>query len=121
MKSYKYLFLAVILVSSFQFTQAQKKKKNKKVAETEFQVSGICGMCEERIENALSVKGVKMASWDLESKTCKVVYQPSKVSLEQLHELVNEVGHDTDQSKASDEDYANVHGCCKYRTMGDCE
>lgn len=105
---------------TFQGVQAQNKKKSK-VVETEFTVSGICGMCEDRIVNALSVKGVKFVSWDLETKVCKVIYKDSKIDESRLHELLNEAGHDTQQRKASDEEYAGVHNCCKYRTQDDCE
>ena len=28
-----------------------------------FHVNGKCGMCEERIENALDIKGIKFADW----------------------------------------------------------
>ena len=28
-----------------------------------FYVNGKCGMCEERIENALDIKGIKFADW----------------------------------------------------------
>ena len=118
MKTIKYFCLLAAFALSFQFAQAQKAKKT---VETTFKVSGICGMCEERIENALSVKGVKLAEWDVKTKECRVVYKSSVVTEEQLHELLNEAGHDTETSKASDEEYDQVHGCCKYRTMGDCD
>lgn len=78
-------------------------------------------MCEERIENALSVKGVKYADWDLKTKVVKVVYKESKINESQLHALLTEAGHDTDARKATDEEYDQVHNCCKYRTQGDCE
>lgn len=72
-------------------------------------------MCEERIENALSVKGVKSADWDLKTHQCTVIFRSDKISEEEIHKLLNEAGHDTEKSKASDEQYSRVHTCCRYR------
>lgn len=86
-----------------------------KVETIEFGVAGICGMCKERIENALDVKGIKFAEYNQETHQCKVVYRTDKITEEEIHDLLNEVGHDTGKSKATDEQYARVHKCCRYR------
>lgn len=104
------LILMALALSSASF--AQKK------AEIEFQVSGVCGMCETRIEKALDVPGVIMAEWDVETKKAKVAYKTKVISEEQIHQLIANVGHDTEKIKATDEAYANMHGCCKYREGG---
>lgn len=104
------LILMALAFSSASF--AQKK------AEIEFHVSGVCGMCETRIEKALDVPGVIMAEWDVETKKAKVAYKTKVISEEQIHQLIANVGHDTDKIKATDEAYANMHGCCKYREGG---
>ena len=75
-------------------------------------------MCETRIEKALDVPGVIMAEWDVETKKAKVAYKTKVISEEQIHQLIANVGHDTDKIKATDEVYANIHGCCKYREGG---
>ncbi len=93
-------------------TSAQKK------AQIEFQVSGVCGMCEARIEKALDVSGVIIAEWNVETKKATVVYKTKVLSEEQIHQLIANVGHDTEKIKATDETYANLHGCCKYREGG---
>lgn len=105
-------------LAAFGQTTSKAPKVKKAVVETTFQVSGVCGMCEERIENALSVKGVKLATYDLETQMCRVIYRSDKIEEATLHRLLNEVGHDTALSKATDEQYETVHGCCKYRTGG---
>ncbi|MBI1315434.1 hypothetical protein GC167_01045 [bacterium] len=84
-------------------------------AETQFTVQGVCGMCKERIETALDVKGVIRAEWSEETHKVFVVYNPKKIEIAEMHRLVQNAGHDTDCGKASDEAYAKVHGCCKYR------
>jgi len=86
-----------------------------KTVETTFEVSGVCGMCEARIEKAVDVKGVKMAEYDLDTHMLTVAYNTEKISEDEIHDLINAVGHDTEKSKATDEEYNGVHGCCKYR------
>ena len=104
-------FVALVVASS---ATAQKR------LETTFKVEGLCGMCEERIEAALDVKGVVLADWDVDSKALRVVYKPQVLSEEQLHALVAGVGHDTERVKATDDVYAGLHGCCKYRENANC-
>jgi len=89
-----------------------------KTIETSFEVSGICGMCEDRIEEALDVKGVKMAEYDLESHILNIAYNSEKITEDEIHALLNAAGHDTEKSKATEEQYNTVHNCCKYRAHG---
>ena len=112
MKSFKILSL-LLVAFSFQ-AMAQKE-----LITVEINVDGVCGMCKTRIENALDVKGVKMANWTASTHTCKIVYREDKISEEEIHQLLNAAGHDTEKSIASDEEYAGVHGCCKYREHED--
>ena len=100
--------IAAITILTFS-AQAQNK-----TADTIW-VDGICGMCEDRIENALDVKGVWVAEWDIDSQELYVVYKESKITKTQICALVNDAGHYTEFSKASDEQYEKVHGCCLYR------
>jgi len=86
-----------------------------KVVETSFKVSGVCHMCEDRIEKAVDIKGVKMADYDLDSQILSIAFNTQKISEEEIHTLLNKVGHDTEKSKASKEQYNSIHGCCKYR------
>ena len=72
-------------------------------------------MCENRIEAAFDQKGIVAADYNLETKQLHVVYKAKKWNEESLHKLATGVGHDTDKYKATDEQYANMHGCCKYR------
>lgn len=78
-------------------------------------VYGNCGMCKNRIEGALKkVKGVQSANWNVETKMLIVSYDASKVSLNEIHQKVAAVGHDTEKIKAKDEVYNNLMGCCQY-------
>lgn len=80
-----------------------------------FKVYGNCGMCETRIEKAVSnLDGVTKADWNKETKMLEVTFDESKVKLDNIHKAVAKVGHDTDKEKAKDEVYNSLHGCCKY-------
>ena len=105
---------AALFISAFPVYAMDDGKKE----EATFGVSGVCGMCEDRIESALDVKGIVVADWDLETKQLHVVYNPKKISENDIHALLNEVGHDTEKSKASKAQYEGLHGCCKYRDPG---
>jgi periplasmic mercuric ion binding protein len=102
--------LLILLALAFGLEATAQRK-----AQDTLHVDGVCGMCKERIEKALDVPGVWVAEWDKETKKLYVVYRPKKISLERISELLNEVGHDTALSKASDDAYSNIHGCCTYR------
>lgn len=79
-------------------------------------VDGLCGMCKKRIETAaLLVDGVLGADWDIESRMLTVKTNPRRFEEEKLHRAVAGVGHDTKRYRASDEAYAQLHDCCKYR------
>ena len=108
MKTHFLLLVAVALTTVS--VHAQK-------AELTFGVSGLCGMCEDRIEAAFDQKGIVAADYNLETKQLHVVYKAKKWNEEKLHKLATGVGHDTDKFKATDEQYANMHGCCKYRDV----
>jgi|APTNR8051073442_1049403.scaffolds.fasta_scaffold00032_144 mercuric ion binding protein len=100
-----FLFISIAAI-------AQSKSK---VVTASIKVYGNCGMCKDRIEQALDHKGIKTATWDPTTKNLEVVYVPKKISEQQICDLVSAVGHDTDKSKASDEMYAKLPFCCLYR------
>ena len=83
-----------------------------------FKVYGNCSMCKKRIESALKTKGVSSASWNVESKVLTVSYDPQVISLDEIHQKVAAVGHDTEKVKAEDKAYSNLMGCCQYSRTG---
>ena len=42
----------------------------------------------ERIENALDIKGISFASWDVKTKMCNVTFNTSKISEKKIHVLL---------------------------------
>lgn len=85
------------------------------VQTTTFWVAGICGLCEETIEKACDAPGIIDANYDLETGKLTVTYRVKKITLQEISALINEQGYDTEFSKATDEQYARTHHCCKYR------
>ena len=89
-----------------------KQKKNTKA---QFTVYGNCEMCEKRIEKAaLSVKGVKLADWDIPSNQISLIYNPNKVDLKTIHSSIAAEGYETSEAKAREEDYYELPKCCQY-------
>jgi outer membrane receptor for ferrienterochelin and colicin len=82
-----------------------------------FKVFGACEQCKQRIEDALHMKGVSAAAWDVDTKMLTATYKPQAVSLNDLHKKVAAVGHDTEIEKAKDNVYRNLPDCCHYREM----
>ncbi|MFP5469965.1 MAG: heavy-metal-associated domain-containing protein [Bacteroidia bacterium] len=109
MNTIKY-FLAIIAIAVASFGYSQSTTKTIK-----FKVDGNCDMCKKRIENALDVKGIKYANWDVKTKQIEITYKTDKISEDQIHQLIANVGHDTEKVKATKENYNKLHGCCKYR------
>jgi len=83
--------------------------------ENSFFVDGICGMCKTRIEDlAYSVKGVKWAEWNLDSKLLLVKFEDD-INTEKLAKVLSKGGHDNWLSTAKHGAYNKLHSCCKYR------
>ncbi len=80
-----------------------------------FKVYGNCGMCKSRIEGALKdVEGVHTASWDASTKMMTVSFDAKVISVADVQKKIAAVGHDTEQVKAEDAVYNQLHGCCQY-------
>lgn len=100
-----------LLVSQIGLAQ-DKKNKN---ATYDIEVNGNCEMCKKRIEKAaFSVKGVKSANWKIDDHKLRLIINEEKCSLNDVKTAIVKVGHDTDDLKATQEDYEKLHGCCRY-------
>lgn len=101
----------VLLMLATTVTFAQDKNKRSSI-----EVDGVCMMCKSRIEKAcLKTKGVKSAVWNVDTHELKLIFDENKTNLKTIEQNILAVGHDTKTLKASDEAYASVHACCKYR------
>ena len=71
-------------------------KSNSQTKSTVIIVDGVCMMCENRIEKqAIDIKGIKLADWNLENRTLKLVYNEKHISINEIHKFLASIGHDT--------------------------
>tara|TARA_B100000678_G_scaffold32629_1_gene24066 strand:+ start:5635 stop:6021 length:387 start_codon:yes stop_codon:yes gene_type:complete len=104
------IFLSLMLLFSFKSISQTKS--------TVIIVDGVCMMCENRIEKqAIDKKGIKLADWNLENRTLKLVYNEKHISVDEIHKFIASIGHDTKKEIASDEAYSLLDPCCKYRDL----
>jgi len=110
---FKSIVIAIFL-SVLSYTSIAQQKK---VVTDTLTVSGVCGMCENRIENAVSIKGVKKAEWDKSTQLLTITYLPNKTSLEKINNAIISAGHDTRLGVASSNNYNQLDDCCRYREL----
>ncbi len=104
--------LTLILVFLTLTVSAQEKSKSKKVS---FEVSGVCNMCKSRIEKAaFKTKGVKSASWSVETKELSLIINEYKTDPLTVKKNLAAVGHDSKEVQSTSGNYEALHGCCKY-------
>ncbi|MCU0430948.1 MAG: heavy-metal-associated domain-containing protein [Cytophagaceae bacterium] len=114
MKTQKGIFAIVFTMIVALFTTNVNAKPLHDETAT-FKVYGNCEMCKKRIETALKKNpAIKSADWNVETKMIKVVYDPHVLSVDQIHKIIADAGHDTDKVKANDTVYSKLPGCCKY-------
>jgi outer membrane receptor for ferrienterochelin and colicin/copper chaperone CopZ len=110
----KILFLLLVLCTATLFTHAQTAAQDNSAT---FKVSGACGMCKQRIEKALKIKGISKAKWDVPTNMLTVVFNPADISLEGIHKHIAGIGHDTEKEKAEQKVYESLPDCCRYRDL----
>lgn len=86
-----------------------------KVSTDTIKVEGVCNMCQNRIQKAAFVKGVKWAEWDKSTQELVVIYRNKKTDLNRIATAVAEAGHDNSIKKAPKEKYNELPDCCAYR------
>ena len=103
----------IILIFFPILTLAQQSQK--KIVASQFRVEGNCEMCKKTIEKAgLSIRGVKMAKWDIPSNQLSLLYPTKKVELVNIHNAIAKSGYSTSETKAKEEDYNKLPICCQY-------
>lgn len=111
MKIYFQLFTAFLFSVAFTTTTYSQKG----IQTDTLMVTGVCEMCEKRIEKAAFIKGVKLANWDKESQQLTVIYKRKNTDLDKISTAVANAGHDNSKKKAPNNAYAKLPDCCAYR------
>jgi mercuric ion binding protein len=77
--------------------------------------SAICEMCKERIEkNLVLTKGIEKSDLNLEDQSnITVVYNPDKIDVAKIKQVIAETGYDADDVKAIKKSYEKLPNCCK--------
>ncbi|WP_136481713.1 heavy-metal-associated domain-containing protein [Cognatitamlana onchidii] len=105
----KTIVILIMLTASLGYGQ----NKNAKAS---MEVNGVCMMCKTRIEKACyKTKGVKSAVWNVNTHELRLIYDERKTDINTIQSNILGVGHDVKDLKATDEAYATVHPCCRYR------
>ena len=108
----KLILATVLLLSGFSIQAQEKLNKN---AKYEFEVNGNCDMCQSRIQKAaFSVQGVKSATWSVETHQLNLILNEEKATILDVKKAVAKAGYDTDEVKATNENYDKLPGCCQY-------
>ena len=79
-----------------------------------FKVSGNCSTCKKHIETAARIPGVVKADWNKDTKVMTLVYDPAKVSPDDVQKRIAAVGYDTPKYRGDDKAYDKLDECCQY-------
>lgn len=119
MKTFKTLIVIIGALFTFHTASAQSDKSERTIgiSTQTFKVNGVCVMCKKRIESAaLSVEGVKSATWDENTKELILKYSAfKKEAADNVQKKLASVGHDNQHYKADDTVYNTLPDCCHYR------
>ncbi len=108
--------LLILIIATVSFTLSAEAQKTSKTSKVRFEVDGVCLMCKDRIEKTLTLtKGVKFASWNVDTKQLYCIYNNKKTSELKIKQALAAVGHDTKEVKATQEAYDSLDACCRYR------
>ena len=108
----KLILAAVFILVGFSIQAQEKLNKN---AKYEFEVNGSCDICQSRIQKAaFSITGVKSATWSVETHQLNLILNEEKATLLDVKKAIAKAGYDTDEVKATSENYTKLPGCCQY-------
>ncbi|MEP1096033.1 MAG: heavy metal-associated domain-containing protein [Cyclobacteriaceae bacterium] len=108
--TFSFLMFAVVFAVSAQKEPIKTAKGN----QIEIQTSAICEMCQHAIEYDLAfVKGVKSAELNLDNKVVTVLYNPKKISPDEIRTSITKVGYHADFMARDSIAYDKLPFCCK--------
>ena len=84
------------------------------------QVKGECGKCKDKIEQALDIPGVTFAEWNKETKMLTIRYNDKKVSEDQIHTTISNLGYATNKMAANTASQSKLDKCCQPKDVKKC-
>ena len=95
----------MLLTSNVIFAQMSK---------VEIKTSAQCEMCKDKIEKELNLTaGIKNAVLDVNTKIVRVEFKERKIKLEEIRNIISNLGYDADDVPANAEKYKQLPKCCK--------
>lgn len=110
MKTIKNILMAMTLLLSITFVNAQIKNAKTETAK----IYGNCGMCEKTIETAANVNKTAKVDWNVDTKMASITYDTKKTNPDEILKRIALAGYDSDKFLAPDAVYDKLHGCCQY-------
>ena len=84
---------------------------------TSAQCIGDC--CKERIEEEMQfTKGVTAVNLDIESQVLTVTFKTKKNSVDNIREIISDIGYDADDVEADKEAHYKLPECCQNPNFG---
>ena len=84
---------------------------------TSAQCIGDC--CKERIEEEMQfTKGVTSVNLDIESQVLTVTFKTKKNSVDNIREIISDIGYDADDVEADKEAHYKLPECCQNPNFG---
>ncbi len=112
-----FLYSAVfgIALISTACSESKSTAEEAVTSQESFKIYGNCGMCKNTIESSLKdVNGVEKAEWNQDTKMMSVSFDESIITLSEIKKKIANSGYDTEDVRASNENYEALHGCCQY-------
>ena len=102
--------LSILTINSWGQTETVK-------IATSAQCVGNC--CKERIEEEMQfTKGVTAVNLDIESQVLTVTFKTKKNSVENIREIISDIGYDADDVEADKEAHYKLPECCQNPNFG---
>ena len=79
-----------------------------------FKVWGNCEKCKATIESSIAVDGVTEKKWDAESTLMTVKFDTTKITLDDIQQLIAKSCYDNDGYYGDDYAYGKLQDCCQY-------
>jgi periplasmic mercuric ion binding protein len=97
----KSILTAVLLLFIFSVS-AQKAAALPRKAESKIKSTVECPMCKKNVEKNLSkLKGIRKVNADYKTQEITVVYNPRRISLDEIKKAISDMGYDADEVKAN--------------------
>ncbi len=94
-------------------------KQDAKTLVVTIKTSAECGECKERIESKLNyTKGIIFSELDYKTQVLTVKFKPTKITLDQIKQIVSNLGYDADEVKANADAQKSLPSCCQPHGMG---